>query len=602
MDWLFSQPELALRHGTVRWTDERSGLATVQFDDMDVVLRNRHRRHAVRLDANPPAAWGDRITVMGDFRHPLLSLQEGNWREWVGQLYVQAPALELAQVQTSLGLGIDLSSGRGALRAWVRVDQAQPVEATLDVSLADLTARISPGVAALDFTHMSGRLGAVRRADALEYFTQDLAFSTRDGLNWPGGNVRLQLRDAAGVAGAAAPSTPAGGSLKADRLDLAAVRAIANRLALDEPVRAQLAAWAPGGLVETIEADWQGTGGWPQRFSAKGRVGQLSMQAALQDGVYTPGFRGADIDFDLNQDRGSARLAVRNGAFDWPGVFANPGLALDHVAANVSWRQEAGRWVVNVAGLQFANADVQGEAQAKWTSASSVANAAGVSSASRGRSVAAPTGRAGNLDLQGSLVRLDAAALPKYLPLTMQPQARQYLQAALLGGSASNVRFKLRGDLDRFPFESPAQGEFRMAGDLKNMQFAYAPELVLPKGSRPWPALSQASAALVLEHDTLTIKGLRGGFAGSAGLQVARGDITLNALYGSTVVAVNADVRGPLQEALGFVNGSPIGAWLGGVLSSTAASGNADYRFKLALPLDDLDQSTVQGYGGVGGQ
>jgi uncharacterized protein (TIGR02099 family) len=595
LDWLFSQPELALRHGTVRWTDERAGVETVQFDDVDVVLRNRHRRHALRIDANPPAAWGDRVTVMGDFRHPLLSLQEGNWREWVGQLYAQAQALDLAEVQKSLGLGIDLTSGRGALRAWVRVDQAQPVEATLDVSLADVTARTSPNVAALDFTHMSGRLGAVRRADGLEYFTQGLAFSTRDGLNWPGGNVRLQLREAVGVAGSAVPRVPAGGSFKADRLDVAAVREIANRLALDTPVRAQLAALAPSGLVETIEAEWQGTGGWPQRFSAKGRVGQLSMLASVQEGVYAPGFRGADIDFDLNQDRGSARLAVRNGAFDWPGVFANPGLTLDDVAADVSWRQEGGRWVVNVAGLRFANADVQGEAQAKWTSASKVAGAVGAASASRGRSVVIPTTGAGSLDLQGSLVRLDAVALPKYLPLTMQPQARQYLQAALLGGGASNVRFKLRGDLDRFPFESPAQGEFRIAGDLKNMQFAYAPELVLPKGSRPWPALSQASAALVLEHDTLTIKGLRASFSGSPGLQVARGDITLTELYGATVVAVNAEARGPLQEALGLVNGSPIGAMVGGALATTVGSGNADYRFKLALPLDDLDQTTVQG-------
>jgi uncharacterized protein (TIGR02099 family) len=613
LDWLFSQPELALRHGTVRWTDERHKLTTVQFDDVDLVLRNRYRRHTVRLDANPPAAWGARVTVMGDFRHPLLSMQDGNWREWGGQLYANASALDLAELQRSLGLGVDLSSGRGALRAWVRIDRAQPVEATLDVALADLTARVNPQLAALDFVQMSGRLGAVRRAEGLEYFTQDLAFSLRDGLNWPGGNVRLQLRDAVASASAAVPSVPAGGTLQADRLDLGALREIANRLTLEAPVRAQLAALAPGGLVETVEASWQGSGGWPERFAAKGRVAQLSVLASLQGDTYAPGVRGADLDFDLNQDRGSARLTVRNGALDWPGVFANPGLALDQVTTKLSWRREASRWVVDVSGLQFANADVQGEAQAKWTSAVA-APASGVAlapNATRGRSGVTPNASAatlpgvgagtrpgagaGTLDLQGSLVRLNAAALPKYLPLTMQPQARAYLQAALLGGTASNVRFRLRGDLDKFPFDNAGQGDFRIAGDLQNMQFAYAPEQVLPKDSRPWPALSQASANLVLEHDTLTIKGLRSSFVGSPALQVARGEVILTKLYGDTVVAVNAEARGPLQEALGLVNRSPIGPWIGDTLATTTGSGNADYRFKLALPLEDMEQATVQG-------
>ncbi|WP_395668577.1 YhdP family protein [Rhodoferax sp.] len=589
MDWLFSQPELALQHGTVRWTDELQNLAAVQLDDVNVVLRNRNLRHALRVDANPPASWGARLTVMGEFRQPLWSLQDGNWREWSGQLYADASALDLAELQRSLGLGIHLSSGRGALRAWVRVDRAQPVDATLDVALSDVSVRVRPNLDALDFVQMAGRLGAVRLADGVEYFTQGLAFATRDGLNWPGGNVRVQMREATGSAGGAVPSSPAGGTLKADRLDLVALREIANRLALDASVRAQLAALAPGGLVETIEASWQGTGGWPQRFSAKGRVGQLSLRASPQNGAYTPGFRGADIDFDLNQDRGSARVALRNGALDWPGVFASPGLALDQVTASVAWRQDAGRWVVDVAGLQFANADVQGEAQAKWTGAP---KAAGVARRSSDQDL---INGAGILDLQGSLVRLDSVALPKYLPLTMQVQAREYLQAALLGGTASNVRFRLRGDLDSFPFENPSQGEFRITANLQNMQYAYAPARVLPKESRPWPALSQASAVLELEHDTLTIKGLRANLAGSPGLQVTRGEVTLTNLYSDTVVAVNAEARGPLQEALGFVNNSPIGQWIGSALATTVGSGTADYRFKLNLPLDDLDQATVQG-------
>ncbi|WP_200845455.1 hypothetical protein, partial [Roseomonas sp. 18066] len=64
-DWLFSQGEVALRGGTVRWTDAMRGAPPLALSDVDIVLRNRGWRHAMRLDATPPAAWGDRFTVMG---------------------------------------------------------------------------------------------------------------------------------------------------------------------------------------------------------------------------------------------------------------------------------------------------------------------------------------------------------------------------------------------------------------------------------------------------------------------------------------------------------------------------------------------------------
>ncbi|MBC7918041.1 MAG: TIGR02099 family protein, partial [Rhodoferax sp.] len=64
-DWLFEQTELAIRHGTLHWTDESRAEPTLTLTDVDLVLRNSRRRHDMRLDATPPAAWGERFTVRG---------------------------------------------------------------------------------------------------------------------------------------------------------------------------------------------------------------------------------------------------------------------------------------------------------------------------------------------------------------------------------------------------------------------------------------------------------------------------------------------------------------------------------------------------------
>ena len=48
------------------------------------------------------------------------------------------------------------------------------------------------------------------------------------------------------------------GELRADKLDLAALSQVASRLPLGNATHAALQAYAPRGLVETVQAHWQG--------------------------------------------------------------------------------------------------------------------------------------------------------------------------------------------------------------------------------------------------------------------------------------------------------------------------------------------------------
>jgi uncharacterized protein (TIGR02099 family) len=63
----------------------------------------------------------------------------------------------------------------------------------------------------------------------------------------------------------------------------------------------------------------------------------------------------------------------------------------------------------------------------------------------------------------------------------------------------------------------------------------------------------------------------------------------------ATSVAVTGDVRGPLAQALGVVNNSPVSAMIGQALAKAGANGNADVRLALDLPIATLEKSTVRG-------
>jgi uncharacterized protein YhdP len=106
-DWFFSQPEFVIRDGSVRWTDEMRGTPPLTLDRVDVVVRNGGLRHALRIDATPPPAWGDRFSVRGLFRQQLLSSGAGHWQEWDGQIYGEFARVDVSQLHRYADAGFD---------------------------------------------------------------------------------------------------------------------------------------------------------------------------------------------------------------------------------------------------------------------------------------------------------------------------------------------------------------------------------------------------------------------------------------------------------------------------------------------------------------
>jgi uncharacterized protein (TIGR02099 family) len=574
-DWIFSQPELVIRHGTVTWTDEIRAVPSLALTEVDWVLRNQHNTHSMRLDATPPEHWGARLSVAGIFKQSILSRRASLWREWQGQLYANFMQIDLAQLRRYADLGVDLAQGSGSVRAWVDVARGELTGATADLALDDVKFTINPKLEALALRGVTGRLGAKTLEGGMEFSTQALQFETQDGLHWPGGNVRVSV-----FAGDA--RKPAHGEVAGDRLDLAAMALIAQRFPLDDLLRETLSQLAPKGLVEQVQGSWQGPMEKPSSYTVKGRGQKLEISARSVDVGAHPGFTGLDVDFDFNQSGGRATLAMKSGAIDLPGIFDETRMPLDQLNTDVQWKTNGDEISISLPNLRFSNADAQGEAQIKWQTGPG--------------SAAHDSGRfPGLLDVQGLLGRVDGARVYRYLPLGLHKEVRDYVRDAVVVGAASNVKFKLKGDLSDFPFSKPKSGDFRISADLRNVTYAYAPASLLPKDSPQWPALTQVSGELVFDHSVLQIKGARASVANMPALRLGKVDAVIDSLYDGATVSVTAEAQGPMTDVLGVVNGSPLGPMMGKVLQHASAVGSADYRFKLALPIAAVGRATVRG-------
>ena len=594
-DWMFSQAEFVVRGATLRWTDEQTNAPSLALSQVDAVMRNSARRHAFRIDATPPPEWGDRFSLRGKFRQPLLSQGAGKFSDWSGQLYAEFSRLgDVSRIKqyVSNTFGVDPRSGSGSLRAWVDISKGQLSATTLDVALRDVDVQLGKTLEPLALVFVTGRVGGKRLDDGFEFSTQNLRFNTPDGLQWPGGNLAMTSSGTAG-------KTEQKNELKADRLDLAAVAQIASRLPLGTATHSLITSFAPKGLVETLDARWQIPVNGSLSYIAKGRVSGLEVaplpsqlmrsdplqgtgSVALHQKPGRPGIKNAAIDFDLTQASGKAKVVITQGYLDLPGVFEDPRVMLDKLSMDTQWKLNGQNIDIQMRDIAFAGADAQGTAQASW------------------RTGQTPTGAydpdsLGVLDLTGVLTRGNGAAVHRYLPLVLADPVRHYVRDAVLQGDVSDVRFLVKGSVDSIPFADPAKGDFKVSAKVKNGSFAYVPRTIQPKEAAPWPALSDITAELVFNRAALDINGVVAKVVGLPSLQVVKADARIPNLMNSATVNVQARLKGPLNEALVFVNTSPLANMTGHALAKTIASGSANYDFRLSLPLHSIDKTKVQG-------
>lgn len=600
-DWLLAQRELVVRNGRLRWIDEKTGAAPLELSDVDLVMRNGLARHDIRLDATPPAQAGARFTLMGRFTQPLLS-QRSNWRRWHGTLFAELPQADAAAVAAWLPpLPVQARAGAGALRAWIDVRDGQPQAVTADVALRDVALHFPGPDKLLSLDRLQGRVAAQRDGRTLRFSADGLTFAASD-IDWPATHLTLALREAdRPLAAPVAASAPVwafdGGEFSADRLDLAALARLAAQLPLGAAIDTLLSDLLPSGMVRDLSARWDGPAGAPTNYKLRAKaVGLTVAPSAPAEGhrLGRPGWRNADLDIDATEAGGTARLSIARGSIIVPGVFEQPEVALDSFASRLAWRvgpQSGGAppaIEVSLTDTEFANADAQGKlGTATWRTGPG---------AGSGRGARFP----GQLDLAGQLTRGNVAAVGRYLPLGVSEPARRYVERAVTAGRVTAASFRVRGDLADFPFVAhplaasarpavPPAGEFRIVGRVQDAQFAYVP----PRGEAPspWPAFSAVSAELVFDRTSLEIRDAQ---ARLWGLELSKVNGSIKDLA-HPAVRIDGQVRGPLADLVRYVNESPVSGWTGRALREATATGNADLRLALELPLAEIERSTVQG-------
>lgn len=567
LDWLLEQPELVIQKGLVNFTDEQRTRGTVQWRDVDVVLRNRHWRHVLRVDATPEAGEGERMQLLGAFRQPLLPSTQAPWTRWSGEWYASLHLEQVPSLPWPQAWGVQAIQGNGEARAWLDVQHGKLVGVTADLALHKAQVQWRDAQRAdLALEQFKGRFDADWQAQGWSLSARNFSFISPGGVHWPSSNWTVSAQG---------PHTaPTRTSVELDYADLSMVSQVVQSLPVPASLHDALLRWAPQGELRQFQMQWKDAGS----YEARGQVARLVLQPqAVENDVGIPGLQGLNANFELNAQGGKADLEIQAGTLHFPGVFENPVIPMDSLQAQLRWQVEKGRVKVDVPQAQFANADAQGALHGFWQMGED-----------------AQDRLPGFLQLKGELERADGARVHRYLPLEVPETARHYVRDSVKQGRGSKVEFEVRGNLQDMPFEKPGTGRFFIKAPVSHVVYDFVPAKLHTGDTPPWPALDDLSGTLVFEGAAMHVERAATGFSGHPKLRIGSVAAHIPDLK-TPHLKVSAQGHSDLNAALGLVKQSPLAELTSHALDSAKAQGNAQIAFDLDLPIEHLEQAKVRG-------
>ena len=581
-DWFWSQPEIFVHRGRLRWVDQKASLPTVELQEVNVALRNGLRSHDWRIDATPPLQWGARFSLQGRFHQSLLSRHASDLKTWDGEVYAAFSQIDLAPMQPYLSfvLGDGLQTGHGWLRGWAQVRQGKLLAQTVDVDMQSLRWQAKESAPAVLLQQIQGRLHHQAWLEGLgqDVRSQDLALRFEDGEQWDLGSSRVAWRDEGEHVADA-------GELQLQAFSLEMLARIAQRLPLGESWQARLAMAQPKGQVKQLDMRWFLAHSDAPQFNLKTEVTGLSLQApssvAKPDrALWWPGIQSSQLKLEVSEHGGKVHWQQAGGHLQIGEVLDSNKLALKEATADVSWAKKDLQWLVTLHQVHFENLDLQAQAQGSWLSGASAQDM-------------------GTMDMQAKVTRLDATTLHRYLPLTMDEKARHYLRDALLAGRFSQAAIEVKGPLDRFPFARNNEGVFTVKAPFQGLSMQYAPNSILSAAQRrdkeSWPLVQQAAGELQINRNRLFIKGATARMGQDGATTLSKLDLQIADLR-DIVVDISTQMRGNLSDVAQLIKTSPLNSITDQALSQLTATGTAEHQLRLNLPLQNLALAKVQGY------
>ncbi|MCK6391496.1 MAG: TIGR02099 family protein, partial [Azonexus sp.] len=543
-DWLLAQRRIRIRNAEIVWEDALRDAPPLALSDLNFGMDNVGERHRFGLTAAPPPALAAHIDLRGEIRGNLNEALE----QYAGRIYLELRYADLAGWQPWLDYPLDLPRGRGAMRVWGQLADGE-VKATADVALEDVRVRLGKALPVLDLSSLRGRLEVMYGKSRWSVSGRRVEWLTQDGIRMAPNDFKLRWE---------AQADEIRGEASALLVDVGALGRLAAYLPLDTGSRKLLETYQPRGRLEGVQLNWTLTDEVLSRYALTASFNGLGVRAK----DYFPGASGLSGKIDATEAGGRLSLDSQRVVLSLPAVFPEPDIALDTLAAGVTWRRRGEALEIAIERVAFDGNDATGRAHGHYRY----------------------TGHGpGEIDLQAEIDRADGTAVWRYMPHVVNATARQWIRRGIVAGTAHEGRLVLRGDLRDFPFRDPSTGKFEVTAKAKGAKIDYADG---------WPVIEDIEGEMHFDYG-MAIRAQRGRILGAelSKVSVDIPDFDVNDEH----LLVQGDAAGPTAEFLKFIDASPVAEAIDRFTDGMKAYGRGRLGLNLDIPLRRPEQTRVRG-------
>lgn len=568
IDWLFAQNQWSLINGTVTYIDTRNPAGA------PLIIRRANATFSQKLLCWTSAAEGafqyrghsDYFNVRAELNRPILGLSDDPSR-WSGRAYGLVRRADVARLLRPFNSGFELNSGIGALRAWINIDQGRLTKLTTDVVLEDVNASLGKALKPLRFDELQTRFTyETTREKALTLHRlalEDFRFSASDLANRSPAALSLTIGEE--------NKKVTQLQCSASNIDLGIARHFLPSVPMPDRARDIIGSHDLTGLINSMNLQSNGDLNDLQSWSGQFDFADLALKSFSGNPSFS-GLTGSAVT-RAGANNVLFKLNSRNVDLTFPKIFRHPTIHLAELNTQGAVNLTPSLKIV-LDDFTVINRDAHLTGKGSWEN----------------------TGGAGTLDLEGRLIRARANAVVRYLPTSIDAGTLDWLEGAILSGSASDGQFTVRGPLDRFPWHgstSPKE-KFYIDGNAHNVRLDFVPGG--KTAGAHWPVLNNIEGRLFFEGNGMRVRA-----RSLTSAHLTAGDVAVDIPdFSRPILFVTGKLHGDLHHVVNYLKKAPdLHEILNGSFDQSRAKGDTTVTLKLKLPLSDLARWQMNLFGEI---
>jgi len=602
--WLFTQGAVLVRGGTLTWRDNARGLPDLTLKNIKLAVFNFSLTHRIGLQADGDGTWlQGPLDFRARFRHGVLA-DPGSPASWNGRAYLSTGALDLPTLGRYIDLPIQASAGQvgGKLTLSFSKLNINAVEGELNGDA--LALHVTPSLPEIDSPSLAMHFDL--RHDGREYqlAVRDLSMALSDPKPLSDGTPLDRLLSLGQLDAVYQQPTVGHGqafSLHGDQVDVGLLAEFSRKLPVPRTIEDQLERYDPRGVLRNYTVKWERAAPATAADVAEAEVSRsvpivsYQIDADLDSigiapqtpspgltplghpHVGQPGFENLSGHIDATEKGGTLALASQSASVTIEGLFDQPKIDLDTLSGHLDWalgkNGEQRTVKLHTDDLALSNADATVRTRMSYAKTDS---------------------GPGSLDLLANFSHMEVAAVPRYLPSSLSPKLRAYLEHALRGGTSTDASVEVSGLLKNFPFDHPSRpGVFHIVAPFQDGIFDATPvPAPLMSDGRPqqWPSVDGIAGRFEINREKLGFT-INQAHYQQFNLTHVEGRIANLSTHDDDLI-IEGQGAGPMPDLLAFVNASPIALASGHITEKLSGRGETGLALKLSLSRDERKEHT----------